>query len=751
MFKPSGIIEQDVFTGGLNTQADIFALASNESPNSRNVNFREDGSLDKRMGREKLNTTPTGALYVGNGLFDFGINPGVRKLILASGGSVYKMDDLDGTWDSIASGRNDCLNFFDRISGYLINSTTNREILKYWDGSAAAMLDVNANAPLCKYIAEFNGYMLGMNVSGNARRIYYQPTSTIFTGDWEDYLTLPASSDDEITWGLELRGRFYVSLKNLWYRLSYIAGETIFDYKLVSTSPGAVPRTAKTVSIPGAGEVILYLGWDKKLRIFDGTDAQVVSIKYEKSNKQSDIYLDNINQAQLGNCHAVLDTSQYLYRLFVPMGASGEVNIRLDINYKTMSCSPHTNQNCLSSRIAEDSNGKKWTLVSDYNGTTYFLDKGNIDEVPLNNIEIGTDGSLTGIEAYVSTTGGVVRNKVHDGGNNSATFAQDTSENFTTLGVAVGDLVRNKTDQCQGIVTAVGNGGGTNDKLTCAGGFTGGTDNDFDNDDIFNVYKALFLADNDSVYIGSKSKFDTIVIDLQQNGNTSIIPEIYYSSDAAGAYTLLTSASNDLVDGTNGFINSGVITFTPPSAWALTAKDDGANNFTDTTTYYYIRIKRTLNSVPIELLDVKPKVTRIIVGNRVDDEFWSYKTFGKRLADIKKPQRIDFYFDPIGKYHVDFYDRIDFQTSWTESPRRPESILMYNDRDAFLGSFILNTSLLGSTRDIVKYSVDMQGINNCYQYRISSDKSYLPGWRLIKSDITEGVLGVGDARPPRRV
>jgi len=589
-----------------------------------------------------------------------------------------------------------------------------------------------------------------------------------------------------------------------------VAGETIFDYKLVSSSPGAIPRTAKVVAIPGVGEVIMYLGWDKKLRIFDGTDAQVVSIKFEKSNKQSDIYLDNINQAQLGNCHAILDTEQYLYRLFIPNGASGGCNVRLDINYKNMSCSPHTNQEYLSSRIVEDSNGKKWTVVSDYNGTTYFLDRGNIDEVPLNNIEIGADGSLASIESYVSTTGGVVRNKVHDGGNNSA-FAQDTSENFTTLGVAVGDLIRNKTDQCQGIITAIGNGGGTNDKLTVAGGLTGGTDNDFDNDDLFNCYKAVFTADNHSMYIGSRAKFDTIVIDLQQVGSApGITPVIEYSTSGTisssatadggasveftcsanhglstgdyvliagttdyngleqitvtsvtkfkiidvyvsnqsgtwSGYTALTLAANDLVDGTEGFVKSGVITFTPPTAWTRTEYDDSANDIGDG--FYYIKIQRTANA-----LTTTPKLTKVNIGTRIDDEYWSPKLFGKRLGDIKKPQRLDFYFDPIGKYHLDFYDRIDFQTSWTEMhPKRPQQAPMSNDGDAFLGTFVLNSSLLGSTKDVIKYSVDTQGINNCYQYRISSAKSYLPGWEMIKVDMAEGVLGVGDSRPIRRV
>lgn len=746
MFRIGGIIPQDNFNGGLNTQADPFSLQPSESPKVHDVNFNDDASLEKRAGREKLNTTVTGATDYCNGLFDFGIGVGSRKLISQFGTTVYKMDDLDGTWDSILTNRNNTINYFDRIFGYLVNSTEDREVLKYWNGSDATMADLNTSAPNSKFMGEFNGYMFAMNTKDNSRRVYYELTSTMFTGDWTDYFTLPSSSDDEITWAIELRNRYYISLKNTWYRISFISGETVFDYKQVlAATVGAVPRTAKVVTIPNSGEVIMYLGWDKKIWIFDGTSAQSVSIKYEQNNNDSTIWLDNILQSQLRYSHAKVDTSKSLYHLWIANGDSGTINVRLDINYKTMACSPHTNQDCLSAVLAEDISGKKYIIAGDYNGTSYYLDKSNIDEVPLNNIEIGADASLTSIEGYVVKHGGVVSNKVHDGGDNLA-YAEDTSENFTTLGVAVGDLLRNKDDQCQGIITAIDNGGGTNAKLSCSGGLTGGVGNDFDNNDIFNVYKAVFLSDNHSMYIGSKVKFDTIVIDLQQFGSSTITPIISYSSDAVGGYTALSLASNDLVDGTVGFTKSGVIEFTPPSDWTLTAKDDGANAFADTTTYYYIKIQRTADT-----LTTTPKLNKVNVGLRIDDIYVSPKLFGKKLSDVKKPQRFDFFFEPSGNYNLRFYDRIDYQRSWTEASKRPINIAQFNNKDSFLGTFILGTDLLGSTKTLVKYSAEAQGINNCYQYYITSNKSYGKRWKLYKVDFGENILGTGDSRPMVRV
>jgi hypothetical protein len=75
----------------------------------------------------------------------------------------------------------------------------------------------------------------------------------------------------------------------------------------------------------------------------------------------------------------------------------------------------------------------------------------------------------------------------HDGGN-SAAFFQDQTHNFDTLGVIVGDVVRNITDGGSlATVRLIGNGGATNDKLT-VGSIEGGTDNDYDNGDVVEIY-----------------------------------------------------------------------------------------------------------------------------------------------------------------------------------------------------------------------------------------------------------------------
>jgi hypothetical protein len=75
----------------------------------------------------------------------------------------------------------------------------------------------------------------------------------------------------------------------------------------------------------------------------------------------------------------------------------------------------------------------------------------------------------------------------HDGGNGAA-FFQDASYNFVTQGVIVGDVVRNITDGGSlATIQLIGNGGATNDKLT-VGAIEGGTDNDYDNGDVVEIW-----------------------------------------------------------------------------------------------------------------------------------------------------------------------------------------------------------------------------------------------------------------------
>lgn len=76
----------------------------------------------------------------------------------------------------------------------------------------------------------------------------------------------------------------------------------------------------------------------------------------------------------------------------------------------------------------------------------------------------------------------------HDGGSNRTDYFQDSSENFVTHGVKVGDVIYNLTDGGSlATIRAIQSGSGTNDRLF-TDSIDGGQNNDYDNNDVIYIY-----------------------------------------------------------------------------------------------------------------------------------------------------------------------------------------------------------------------------------------------------------------------
>lgn len=90
-------------TGGVDEALHPTMIADNEAAEIVNCYF-DEGSIIKRDGYNKLNTTLITNTPDFTGLYDYQVSNGTRKLIgCTSNGKIYKMDALDGTWDDITS------------------------------------------------------------------------------------------------------------------------------------------------------------------------------------------------------------------------------------------------------------------------------------------------------------------------------------------------------------------------------------------------------------------------------------------------------------------------------------------------------------------------------------------------------------------------------------------------------------------------------------------------------------------------
>ena len=97
----------------------------------------------------------------------------------------------------------------------------------------------------------------------------------------------------------------------------------------------------------------------------------------------------------------------------------------------------------------------------------------------------------------------------------------------------------------------------------------------------------IFDVVNDYILIGSAAEFEIIAVNLATGGSKDSNLEFYYTSDGAGTYTQFYPT-----DSTNGFQNSGTVTFSAPTLTNWQA-DDQAMDGGAITNAFYIAIKRT--------------------------------------------------------------------------------------------------------------------------------------------------------------
>ena len=717
------------FSLGLITKIkELNGMDMKASPDTMDFYSDIDGSLKKRRGIVKVHLTPTGVTSRCNGLFDF-----ESTIIGCFGTTYYKMEEADGTWDSLTGGTGmaDEISEFENYSGNLIITNWSWGYAKTMQVGGSTLTNISTTniAGRGKHPKIYKDHLLMSDMPGYPYTFYYSEVA-----DFDDFAnggTWPVLTHDGDTltgWG-ELQNRLYAFKRWSIHQMTFRGGSPYWARTQLTFGLGTrSPRTIKNITLKNGTEVLMFLGSDRKLYQFDGYNADPVSPAFEEINGISPISMDTLNQGVLEEAHAVVDPINHRYILFVANGGTSTMTHALVFNYFTGACWPAQNQVYRSSASVLSSIGRRTLMVGDYYGMAYRYEVGNLDEVPMNNIELGTDASLLSVEGYLDDGLGIA-NGTHDGGDSLA-YAEDASENFTTLGVRVGDLLNNKTDQDMGtttVITSIANGAGTNARLILSGGHS------FDNGDVFTVYKAAFIADNDSIYIGSKVKFDTIVIDLMQVGSATITPSIYYSSDAAGGYTALSATTHNLVDGTTGFTTSGVITFDIPSGWVVTAKDDGGNAFGDTETYYYIKIQRTANA-----LTTTPKIVRVNIGNRIR----AYHTTPRLLLakdTLVKEAQVVISYKAVSDDNFNFYHREDYDEDWStvETVKQGDTSGEY-----YLGvDWTLNTATLGPNRIVLEkvYGLDTQ--SEYLQFKVS-DSNYTEPMVLYAYSFLGVVLAV---------
>jgi len=239
------------FSGGLNTSAGLLSLKDNESPDLQNIDFNVFGSIVKRNGYDTLNSAAITNSPNSDGLHWYEYDSSgttTRHLLNVADGKLFKMDDLDGTWDNVtgtltitADNYCDFTNFLNEV--YITNGV---DVPFKWTGSGnGATMNVPANLTDAKYNEEYENYLFLANVAVDGTvyksRIYWCTIKDTTT--WSSLAFIDIAKDDgqEITRIKKLGDKLIVYKTRSIYNVLFTGDADIpFIVKKSNSSVGCV-------------------------------------------------------------------------------------------------------------------------------------------------------------------------------------------------------------------------------------------------------------------------------------------------------------------------------------------------------------------------------------------------------------------------------------------------------------------------------------------------------------------------------
>ena len=382
-----------IFSGGLNSTAGALSLQETESSDLQNVDFDVFGSVKKRNGYNCLNTSAVAG--TAQGLYWY-VTGTTRKQIAVINEKVYRMDDLDGTWDDISgtavtltTGGNYPVSWETFLSTVIW--TNDIDVPFKWANSGSiSALDVPSGLTRAKFVHKFQNYCMLANcvVSGTDRpnRFYWSALKSITTWGAADFVDISPDDGEEITGFKTLGEKLIVYKTQSIYGVSFTGDANIpFIVQKCDSHVGCIAP----YSIQEASNGHIFLAYDG-LYYFDGNNS------YKMSDKLNNT-LKNYQKTRFPYAQSMYQKMKNRYWLSIS-SASLTINDRV-ITYDTLNNAFSNYQNMFPAAMSIFLVGgvDERAYFFDYKGYCYWADNtcaGN-DDYPTN--------SKTAINAYYYT------------------------------------------------------------------------------------------------------------------------------------------------------------------------------------------------------------------------------------------------------------------------------------------------------------------------------------------------------------
>ena len=327
------------------------------------------------------NTFNSGNNQAGWGSFDFGGGTSIRWYMVSAGTGIVASSNRGTTFVTVATDRSAAYQSFAFSKTHVLATSDSRDSVLIWPGSVGTFMTQLApgSAPAAKFATDFAGFTFLMNSAQRPRGVFYADNNTFTTSAWTDTFEIPANTDDEITGSGILSGKLYIYTQQRIFRISPVGGNPDFSVREMKNSFGAVPRTIEKIPLPEVGEVLIGLGFDRRLHVFDGAEDKVISDIVFDNNGMVDASLAGINLTSIHTSFAEFDDAKQYYRIALAMAPSTLPTHWLNLNVRNgayfWSRYPYTFTTGI---MATSANMSDFMAVTN-DGFVHWMDSGNTD------------------------------------------------------------------------------------------------------------------------------------------------------------------------------------------------------------------------------------------------------------------------------------------------------------------------------------------------------------------------------------
>lgn len=320
-----------------------------------------------------------------DGLYWFEFSSGgdfTRKLVNVSLGKLWKMDDLDGTWDDVTgsvliNAGNHC-DFETFLNKVIITNGVNPPFL--WAGTGtASLMAVPVGLTRAKYVRQFNNYLFLANVTVDGThypsRFYWSRIKDIDNWDGDQFIEVSKDDGQEITGIKVLQDRLVIYKTRAIYNL-FFTGDA--DFPFILPGGGKSNSTVGCISPFSIQEIEnghVFLAVDG-LYYYDGMNSTKLSYRVQKTLD------DDLNQSEFPTAVSCVFKPKNKYLLALSSEGQSTHNRVLVWDYYNNAFSVYTGIAASAMANVFLDGTIEQIYFCDYDGFTYQMETG-VDDYPL--------------------------------------------------------------------------------------------------------------------------------------------------------------------------------------------------------------------------------------------------------------------------------------------------------------------------------------------------------------------------------